>query len=203
MTLRKALNLSAFRLAGARTGCAIALGALALAACGQPSVETPPTASPAPQEQAPPEASEAAGASCTGASLSLAVTAQDAGAGSRFATLAFTNTGAAVCTLEGYPEIALLGADGQPRSPFRIEQTPATTDVAPVTLPPGGQAWFDLVTTAVAGEVPGETEPCPAATAVRAVIGGAKVDAPIQLNPCNQRARVSTIRATAEPAPPQ
>ncbi len=173
------------------------------AACSEPD-GAPTTDSPAAVSNAPHVVQEVSGPSaCGAATLSLEVVAQDAGAGSRFATLAFTNTGTTACVLDGYPDIALLDTAGQPRTPFRIEQTPVTTDLAPVTLSPGVQAWFDLVTTAVAGEVPGEKEPCPATTAVRAIIAGANVDAPIELNPCNQRARVSTIRATAEPEPAQ
>jgi hypothetical protein len=179
--------------------------ALALAACGgdPPSETAAPTAPPAPA--LPPVATTGPlqPAACGGADLSLAVSAQDAGAGNRIATLAFTNTGAAACTLQGYPDIALLAEDGQPRSPFRFEQSPAASDISAVMLQPGGQAWFDLATTAVAGEIPGETEPCAPVTAVRASMGGASVDAPIKLNPCNQRARVTPVRATAQLATPQ
>lgn len=176
--------------------------ALGLAACGP--AEQPPAA-PVPVPEAPVAAAPAPAlvAACTAADLQLAVTGQDAGAGNRYTTLALTNTGAAPCTLQGYPEIALLGVDGQPRAPFRFEPSPVSADISPVTLQPGGQAWFDLHTTAVAGEIPGETEPCPAVTTVRAVIGGANVETPLELTPCNQRARVTPVRGTAELVAPQ
>lgn len=175
---------------------------LSLAACsGQPTEAPAPAAvAAAPEAAPPPEA--VSGAGCAASSLALSVVSQDAGAGSRFATLAVRNTGATGCTPQSYPDLALIGADGQPRAPFRFEQSSGPGDASPLTLEPGGEVWFDMRTTAVAGEVPGETEPCPEVTAVRLMSGGASVDAPIQLNPCNQRASVTSIRTTLElPAP--
>ena len=146
---------------------------------------------------------------CRADVLSLEVTGHDAGAGNRFTTLAFRNDGTTACTLQGYPGLALVGANGQPRAPFRFEQAPEpyytpTQTPAVVTLEPGGRAWFDLRTTAVAGEVAGETEPCPAVTAIRAEPPGeaGAVQAAVQLNPCNQRARVSPFRPTEDSSPP-
>ncbi len=175
---------------------------LSLAACGGEA----PVATPAPEvaaQSAPAPAPEpVAGGACAASSLALSVVSQDAGAGSRFATLAVRNTGATGCTLQSYPDLALIGADGQPRAPFRFEQSSGPGDASPLTLAPGGEVWFDMRTTAVAGEVPGETEPCPEVMAVRLMTGGANVDAPIQLNPCNQRASVTSVRTTLElPAP--
>ena len=129
---------------------------LSLAACGGQPTEAPaPATVAAAPEAAPTPAPATAGGACVGTSLALEVTAQDAGAGSRFATLALRNTGPTACTLQGYQDLQLIGADGQPRSPFRFEQKPDGADIAPVTLKPNGQAWFDMRTTAVAGEVPG------------------------------------------------
>lgn len=171
---------------------------VSLVACGGPPAETPaPEAAVTPEAAPPPAPGPVAGAPCAGASLTLEVVSQDAGAGSRFATLGLRNTSTVFCTLQGYPDIQLIGEDGQPRSPFRIEQT-SGADPALVTLEPGGQAWFDMRTTAVAGEVPGETEPCPATKAIRFMAGGSNADAALPLNPCNQRASVTALRATAE-----
>lgn len=176
---------------------------VSLAACGAPPAETPaPEAAITPEAAPTPAPALVAGAPCAGPSLALELVETDAGAGSRYATLALRNTGTVACTLQGYPDLALLSADGQPRSPFRFEQTPGAGDPAPVTLEPNGQAWFDMRTTVIAGEVSGEPEPCPATTAVRVIAGGANIDVPLPLNPCNQRASITPFRATAE-IPPQ
>lgn len=171
---------------------------VSLAACGGPPAETPaPDATVAAEIAPPPTPAPMAGAPCTGSSLALDLTAQDAGAGNRFATLALRNTSTVSCTLRGYPDIQLIGEHGQARTPFAINPTPGA-DPALVTLEPNGQAWFDLRTTAVAGEVPGETEPCPATKAIRFMAGGSSAETALPLNPCNQRASVTAIRATAE-----
>lgn len=171
---------------------------VSLVACGGPPAETPaPEATVTPEAAPPPAPTPVAGAPCIGSSLTLELTAQDAGAGNRYATLALRNTSTVSCTLQGYPDIQLIGEDGQPRSPFAINQTTGA-EPALVTLEPNGQAWFDLRTTAVAGEVPGETEPCPATKAIRFMAGGSNADTALPLNPCNQRASVTAIRATAE-----
>ena len=151
----------------------------------------------------------AASNACQPGALSLEVTGGDAGAGNRYTTLAFRNDGTAACTMEGYPSLVLVGGDGQPRTPFRISQEtgPYYSDGrAPVvvTLEPGGRAWFELHTTAVAGEVAGETEPCPLVTAVRAGPPGAgpAAQAALELNPCNQRGSVSPLRPVEDSSPP-
>ena len=62
-------------------------------------------------------------------------------AGSLGMTYVFTNTSTTTCTLGGFPVLQLLGASGQPLTTTTIHasQTPTT-----VTLPPAGQAWFDI-----------------------------------------------------------
>lgn len=148
---------------------------------------------------------QTAGEPCRSASLSLAAVSADAGAGSRFNVLAFTNQGAQACTLEGYPGLQLVGEDGQVRTGFTVNREPGpyygeADAITAVTLEPGARAYFDLVSTVIAGEVAGETEPCAPVIAVRASPGRrqAAVQAPVRLTPCNQRVRVTPYRPTEE-----
>lgn len=194
------------RLNGQRVGEAV------LARCVRPTdggvlVPVPPVDGPAPTTP-PAEATTTAiaEAPCAASSLSLSLASEEGAAGSRFDVLAFTNSGTTACTLSGYPAVSLMAPNGQPRSPFRILQDPGpyygdAAAIQAVRLAPGGSAYFDLVTTAVAGEVPGETEPCPAVVAVRVSPpgGSGSAQAAVQLNPCNQRARVTPFRPTQDP----
>lgn len=148
-----------------------------------------------------------AGEACRAPALSLRSVSADAAAGSRYNVLAFTNEGSAACTLNGYPGISLIGTNGQAREGFRVIQDPGpyygqSTAIAPVQLAPEASAYFDLVSTAVAGEVPGETEPCAAVIAVRVSPPGdaGSVQAPLALNPCNERVRITPFRPTEDSA---
>lgn len=143
---------------------------------------------------------------CRAPALSLRAVSEEGAAGSRYNVLSFTNEGTAACTLNGYPGVSLIGANAQARSPFRILQDPGpyygeASAIEPVRLEPDQSAYFDLVTTVVSGEVPGETEPCPAVVAVRVSPPGdtGSAQTPLALNPCNQRARVTPFRPTADP----
>ena len=145
----------------------------------------------------------AAGSDCQAPALSLRAVSADAAAGSRFHVLAFTNEGISACTLNGYPGISLIGVNGEARSGFRVIQDPGlyygeTASIEPVRLEPDASAYFDLVTTVVAGEVAGETEPCAAVVAVRVSPPGdaGSVQAPLALNPCNRRVRLTPFRPT-------
>ena len=160
---------------------------------------------PIPQE---PDVTPATGEPCRAPALSLQVVSGDAAAGSRFTVLAFANEGSGVCRLQGYPDLTLIDADGEALTGFRINQQPGSyyaesRPIEAVSLEPGERAYFDLVTTAVAGEIPGETEPCAPIIAVRASPPGdeGSVQAPIELNPCNGRARVTPFRPVEEPNP--
>ena len=181
------------------------IGEAVVARCMRPSsggllAPEPPNATPA-EASTTPVAADA----CRAPALSLRAVSADAGAGSRFNVLAFTNEGTAACTLSGYPGISLIGANGRAREGFRVVQEPGpyygeAAAIAPVRLEPDASAYFDLVSTAVAGEVPGETEPCPAVVAVRVSPPGdaGSVQAPLELNPCNQRVRVTPFRPTED-----
>ena len=145
--------------------------ALLLAGCGQPAQEpgtaaapsTPaasaqssspaagtPSSSPAPAPEtgsasASPQASgSAADGSCRAGQLEAAIqTKPGAGAaGSVYRTLVLTNTGTGSCTLQGYPGVSYVDADGaQVGAP--AERAPEAAAVA-VTLEPGGTAEAQL-----------------------------------------------------------
>ena len=147
---------------------------------------------------------------CRAPALSLDVISTEGAAGSRYTVLAFANEGSSACTLQGYPSLALIGPNGRPRNNFRIGEDPGSyyADSRPieaVSLAPGARAYFDLVSTAVAGEIPGETEPCAPIIAVRASPPDdeGSVQAPLELNPCNGRVRVTAFRPVEDPNRPE
>ena len=160
---------------------------------------------PEPPSSSVPQATPAANR-CRAPALSLEVVSQEGAAGSRYTVLAFENQGTAACTLQGYPDLSLIGPNGQERDGFRVNQDPGPyypdgQAITPVTLEPGGRAFFDLVSTAVAGEIAGETEPCAPVVAVRASPPSdtGSIQAPLDLNPCNGRVRVTPFRPAADP----
>lgn len=143
---------------------------------------------------------------CRAPALSLDVVSQEGAAGSRYTVLAFENEGTAACSLQGYPDLSLIGGDGQARTAIRVNADPGPyypdgQTITPVSLEPGGRAYFDLVSTAVAGEIPGETEPCAPVIAVRASPPDdeGSIQAPLELNPCNGRVRITPFRPTEDP----
>ena len=140
---------------------------------------------------------------CRGPALTLALESSDAGAGNRGHTLALTNAGATPCTLEGYPEVRLFDADGDPLSGVRSEQTLGShfsegQAPPPVDLLPEGRAYFDILSTAVpsAGQ-----ESCPQATRMRVTAPGdsAALELDMRIQPCGGRVRITPFRGVAEP----
>ena len=89
---------------------------------------------------------------CQSNQLAAAISAPDAGAGQRNATLAFTNNGQTPCTMTGYVGLQLLYQDGNP-VPTNVVRAPGTVTL--VTLQPGGQAY----TTLQWGVIPSGNEP--------------------------------------------
>lgn len=138
----------------------------------------------------------AAGAApCRTADLTLALVGQDAGAGSRGATFALVNDGAAPCSLEGRPRLALAGDERA----ARIAVAPAPGAETAVVLAPGDRAWFDLISSALPhGDEP---EPCPEVDTVRAGAPGDDgwTEAALALQPCGGAVRVTPVRATERP----
>jgi hypothetical protein len=79
---------------------------------------------------------------CTGAQLSARHESEDAGAGQRDITYAFTNNSSSPCMLSGYPGFVLLNHAGQrmPGQSITHNSDPATV----VTLAPHGKAFFTI-----------------------------------------------------------
>jgi len=181
------------------------IGEAVVARCVRPTSGGVLAPEPPSADRAEATSTPVADGACMAPALSLRTVSADAGAGSRFNVLAFTNEGTSVCTLNGYASVALIGTDGRVRDGFRVIQEPGayygeSSTIVPVRLAPDASAYFDLVSTAVAGEVPGETEPCPAVVAVRVSPPGdtGSAQAPLELNPCNQRVRITPFRPTEE-----
>lgn len=183
------------------------IGETVVARCVRPSAGGVLAPEPPTGDVGGPEPAALPESPCRAPALSLAVVSTEGAAGSRHTVLAFENQGSSLCRLQGYPGLTLIGADGRPRDDIRVDQNPgayypAGEAIGPVELEPGGRAFFDLVSTAVAGEIPGETEPCRATVAVRASPPGdaGSVQAPLELNPCNGRVRVTAFRPVEDPA---
>ena len=183
------------------------VGAEIIARCVRPTSGGVLAPDPAEAEPRAEATDVVAGAPCRSPALSLSQVGGDAGAGQRHATFAFRHEGSVACTLQGYPGLSLQGEDGALRTDLRIEREPGPyyadgQEPEVVTLPPQGQAFFDIHTTAVAGEIDGETEPCRAVARVRASPpeDTGSVPAAFQANPCNGRVRVSPFRPVEEPA---
>lgn len=133
-------------------GCA----ALALAAgCGgsgdHASVAGDRTRSAAPSTSASPDARTAspgtpgrrdhAATACGTATLHAKLTLGGAAAGSRYATLVLTNTGAAPCHTYGYPGLKLTGGGDPPTKAVRVTETGKAVRLI---LNPGASAWTRL-----------------------------------------------------------
>lgn len=164
---------------------------------------------PEPPARDGPQAGPVTGEPCQAPALSLEVVSSEGAAGSRYTVLAFRNEGSSVCRLRGYPGLTLIGPNGQPRPNIRVNEEPGSyypeaVGIEAVALDPGERAYFDLVSTAVAGEIPGETEPCAPVIAVRASPPGddGSIQAPLDLNPCNGRVRVTAFRPVEDPNRP-
>ncbi|WP_285591965.1 DUF4232 domain-containing protein [Actinomycetospora sp. NBRC 106378] len=96
---------------------------------------------------------------CTTASLAVTLGAAEGAAGSSYQPLVFTNTGSAVCTLQGFPGVShVAGDDGHQVGPMAAE---TGEPGSPVALAPGDSAHATVRTADAFG--PGRCDP----TAVR------------------------------------
>ncbi|MEJ2853793.1 MULTISPECIES: DUF4232 domain-containing protein [unclassified Saccharothrix] len=180
----------------------VCCGALvALAACGSPrqaaDQQTLPlapssTSSAAPVPPTSPTTAAPATGRCTAATLSGKVEPTDAGAGNRYGKFVVTNTGQALCTLNGYSGFQLQDANGQP-VPTDLQRTP-NPGPSPVPLAPGASAAANLHWNVVpAGDEPvdrpcqpeasnaaaippDETQPLSVAWGLGPVCGGGKIE---------------------------
>lgn len=169
MALQSRLNaLATLALAAVATlgGCGAKEGAASEPPPTTPQTDLPPTTSTTPPvkagETSPPNQDNR----CTAAMLSGTVEPQDAGAGSRYATLVVTNTSPQLCTLWGYGGLELVD-EAKTALPTQAERN---LDPQPslVTLRPGGTAGKTLHWSVVAtGDEPVEGPCQPPAAAAR------------------------------------
>jgi hypothetical protein len=89
---------------------------------------------------------------CLVSGLSLELKQGSPGAGQRYATVIFTNTGSQPCTMLGYIGLQLL-SNGNTKVPTDLVRNNAPTST--VSIPPGGHAFTTLHWTII----PGQGEP--------------------------------------------
>ncbi|MFH8387926.1 DUF4232 domain-containing protein [Kitasatospora sp. NPDC018058] len=142
---------------------------------GTPSVAATASAAPSAASAAPTKGSTPSGGPATGAASSSGAASAGAaaptcaagdlkadahqakqrpdGTGVGAAIVAFTNTSARPCTLQGFPTVA-GAANGSPdrNAPLAVAHTGSA---APVRLAPGGKAWVKLTFVQVQGEADG------------------------------------------------
>jgi hypothetical protein len=143
---------------GLQIGCAVVLAGAAVAGCSSggsatkttktttttttqkhpttttraPTTTT--TVAPTTSTSAPTTTTTAGVPPCTSAKLSVAVGQSQGAAGSLIVPLVFTNTGSTTCSLQGYPGVSMVGANGAQLGAAAARTGQATPLV---TLPPG------------------------------------------------------------------
>lgn len=132
---------------------------------------------------------------CTAASLSLKFAGEDAGAGQRWDTFAISNRGLAACAVQGFPEVALLGADGQPVKGVKVETSlqagPGAGPAERIELKPGARAVFYMHWT----PIPSGEETCPQVTRLKATTPGGRTGlVPLAATPCGGQTTISPLR---------
>ncbi|MBU1345617.1 MAG: DUF4232 domain-containing protein [Alphaproteobacteria bacterium] len=175
------------------------VGVSVLERCSRPSANPALPVPGAPMQPQPaPGGILPAATPCRAAQLRLTSETGDAGAGGRTNVFAVTNTGAAACSVSGYPSVSLLDAQGRGLTAIRSEQNPQTA--IPVNIPVGGKGYFDIHWMVVPNEGAGERV-CPSAARVRVLIPGdtAALGVPLTFTPCGGRIRVNPFRSSVEP----
>ena len=132
---------------------------------------------------------------CTAANLSLKFAGEDAGAGQRWDTFAVGNRGRTPCSIQGFPEVRMLGEDGAPAKGVTIEQTlqqgPGAGPAERIEIAPGGRAVFHLHWTPIQSG----SETCPRVTRLDVTVpGGRSGLIPFDATPCGGRAEVTPLR---------
>ena len=164
----------------------VVVGLMVLTGCASTSKTTPtvtPSPTPSSSASATPTASAAPAAMvCDPSQLSIQLGLQDAAMGSRGVTgMAFLNTSTKSCTLEGYPIVQMIDANGKSLptyvthfGSFNAPKSPATL----VTLAPGAKAKFDLLYEAQTGY---GNAVCPTSSKVDFTPPGSTVALPLDL----------------------
>jgi hypothetical protein len=104
---------------------------------------------------------------CHTSELTGSLTAPDAGAGQRYATLVLRNTGGRTCTVHGFGGLGLAGSDGRALPTHQVRSGgPAAT----VTLAPGGSVRSALHWSSMNGPGDPSSGPCqPTPAALRVI----------------------------------
>ena len=158
----------------------VALSLIALTGCGSNS-KTNPTTTPTPSSS-PTVSATPASLVCDSSQLVIQLGVEDAAMGSRGVTgMTFQNTSAKSCTLEGYPIVQMIDANGKSLptyvthfGSFNAPKSPTTL----VTLAPGAKAKFDLLYEAQTGY---GNAVCPTSSKVDFTPPGSTVALPMDL----------------------
>ena len=193
-----------------RHGVGVALSILAgllLAGCGgghaaSKGSKPSPSARPSPSASArpTPSPSNATVLVCQATAMTASQGQSDSAAGHIVYAFVLTNTGAQPCTLDGYPAVQLVAANGSlstTQSNGNDGVTSVSTTPELVTIAAGGSASFVLQYS----DVPTGIEACPAATQLQIVLpgGGGTVPASADIDPCGGDLYVSPVRAGTAP----
>jgi len=188
---------------------AVSAFALVLAACdggGDESSTTSTSSTSTTTTTGPPASTTTTSGgppTCQTNQLAAAISAPDAGAGQRNATLAFTNNGQATCTMTGYVGLQLLEQDGT-SVPTNVVRTPGQPTL--VTLQPGGQAYTTLQWGVIAsGNEPdnGPCEPDPAQIEITSPNATTSLLQPWPNGPVCGQGTFNTVPVAAGGGPPQ
>lgn len=175
----------------------LASAALVLAGCAAPPAAPSPATAAAVDAvpSGPPRP-------CTAANLDIRAGDTDAAVGNRSLSIVLANRGGAPCTLEGWPQVALLDSAGGEIGSVRTVEVEGTylapsAPPAEVLVAPGAEAWF-AIGYAAAGAGDG---PCPRASRLLVVPPGAgdALSVAVELAPCGGQVRVTPLRAGSTP----
>jgi hypothetical protein len=114
------------------------------------ALATTTTSTPTPTTASPPTTAVAGGSPCTSGQLSVTTGSSQGAAGTEILPLIFTNTSSALCTLQGFPGVSAVIANGvqlgQPATRDTVTSTPL------VSLEPGQttQATFTYLSPTIA-----------------------------------------------------
>ncbi len=135
---------------------------------------------------------------CETSQLSVRRVSEDAGVGNVALTYAFTNNASSLCTLNGYPGLALLDAKDQPLQGIKVIRSKDTylkskQPRQQVTLAPGKQASFQIAY----NHISSPQEQCPISSKIEITPPNAYQHFTLteQIKPCTGKVRVTPVRA--------
>ncbi|BAY21368.1 hypothetical protein NIES2100_11200 [Calothrix sp. NIES-2100] len=130
---------------------------------------------------------------CQTEQLSVSKVSANAGAGNVAIIYAFTNKGSSPCNLYGYPGFALLDSKDQPLKEVKVIRTPRQQSPQQVTLPPNGQASFDIAY----NQVRDVGQSCPTSVKIEITPPNAynHFTLPETINACTGKVRVRPVQS--------